>query len=69
VTLIVASLTSVILPSGLIVTSGSRPASIKLRAYWAAACSAARWRANRHARTVKASTSRSATPREMPRLR
>ena len=33
VSLLVASLTSVIFPSGLIVTSGSRLASIKLRAY------------------------------------
>jgi hypothetical protein len=34
--LAVASFTSVILPSGLMVTSGSREASIKLRAYWEA---------------------------------
>ena len=33
VTLTVASLTSVILPSGLMVTRGSRLASIRLRAY------------------------------------
>ena len=41
---IAASFTSVILPSGLIVTSGSRLASIRLRAYCAAkrACSRAR---------------------------
>src|SRR3990172_1219683 len=36
VTLMVASLTSVILPSGLIVTRGSRDASIRLLAYWEA---------------------------------
>src|SRR5581483_3788496 len=36
VTFTVASFTSVIFPSGLIVTSGSRLASIKLRAYSAA---------------------------------
>ena len=36
VTLTVASLTSVILPSGLMVTRGSRLASIRLRAYCAA---------------------------------
>ena len=43
VTLMVASLTSVILPSGLIVTNGSRLASIRLRAYRkvARACSSA----------------------------
>jgi hypothetical protein len=34
----VASLTSVIVPSGLIVTSGSRLASISERAYWEACC-------------------------------
>jgi hypothetical protein len=82
VTLVVASLTSVILPSGLIVTSGSSEASMSERAYCdaARACSSARRRSvmSRAMDVVPASdpsrytgdtVSETATPRPSLRIR